>query len=162
MAAPHYGFTGTDDPPVRDSVHWEWPVQALPPPPPPPSSTSTKLRTTTATSASATAGTGTFSGVAGGSETSFQLKSFTDAKVVTPNENFYFDYPIMVASEINESLEMSNNKSLQAQVSLASTAENLSPVLDTQRMGMVCVQNRINNIQRDQDLYSTDLLNNET
>jgi|EP01049_Picozoa_sp_SAG25_P009068 hypothetical protein len=35
MAAPHYGFTGTDDPPVRDSVHWEWPVQALPPPPPP-------------------------------------------------------------------------------------------------------------------------------
>ena len=123
-------------------------------------STSTKLRTTTATSASATAGTGTFSGVAGGSETSFQLKSFTDAKVVTPNENFYFDYPIMVASEINESLEMSNNKSLQAQVSLASTAENLSPVLDTQRMGMVCVQNRINNIQRDQDLYSKDLLNN--
>ena len=125
-------------------------------------STSTKLRTTTATSASATAGTGTFSGVTGGSETSFQLKSFTDAKVVTPNENFYFDYPIMVASEINESLEMSNNKSLQAQVSLASTAENLSPVLDTQRMGMVCVQNRINNIQRDQDLYSTDLLNNAT
>ena len=125
-------------------------------------STSTKLRTTTATSASATAGTGTFSGVTGGSETSFQLKSFTDAKVVTPNENFYFDYPIMVASEINESLEMSNNKSLQAQVSLASTAENLSPVLDTQRMGMICVQNRINNIQRDQDLYSTDLLNNAT
>ena len=120
----------------------------------------TKLRTTTGTSASASAGTGQFSGIAGGSETSFNLDSWTDAKSVTPNENVHFEKPIMIASEINESLEMSNNKSLQTQVTLSTTVENLSPVLDMQRMGFLAVQNRINNIQRDQDLYSSAILDN--
>ena len=122
----------------------------------------TKLRTTSGTSASATAGAGLYSGTNGGSETSFTLDSWTDAKEITPNENIYFDSPIMVASPINESLEMSTNKSLQAQVTLSSTAENLSPVLDIQRMGIICVQNRINNIKRDQDLYTTDTLGRST
>ena len=112
----------------------------------------TKLRTTTGTSASATAGTGQFSGITGGSETSFNLDAWTDAKRVTPNENIHFEKPIMIASEINESLE--------AQVTLSTTVENLSPVLDMQRMGFLAVQNRINNIQRDQDLYSSAVLDN--
>ena len=36
--------------------------------------------------------------------------------------------------------------------------ENLSPVLDTQRMGIICVQNRLNNIVVDQDHYSNGVL----
>ena len=116
------------------------------------------LRTTSATSASATAGAGSFSGVVGGSETSFNLAAFTDAKTVTPNENIHFEDPKMVASTINESLEMSNDKSLQAVITLATESENLSPVVDTQRMGMLVIQNRINNIQRSQDLYSISTL----
>jgi len=116
------------------------------------------LRTTSATSASATAGAGSFSGVVGGSETSFNLAAFTDAKTVSPNENIHFEDPKMVASTINESLEMSNEKSLQAVITLATESENLSPVVDTQRMGMLVIQNRINNIQRSQDLYSISTL----
>jgi hypothetical protein len=116
------------------------------------------LRTTSATSASATAGAGSFSGVVGGSETSFNLAAFTDAKTVSPNENIHFEDPKMVASTINESLEMSNDKSLQAVITLATESENLSPVVDTQRMGMLVIQNRINNIQRSQDLYSISTL----
>ena len=122
----------------------------------------TKVRTTTGTSASATAGSGSYSGTSGGSETSFNLDAWTNAKEITPNENIYFEDPVMIASTINESLEMSNNKSLQAQLTLSTDVENLSPVIDTQRMGMIAVQNRINNIKRDQDLYSTAVLNSSS
>jgi hypothetical protein len=122
----------------------------------------TKIRTTSGTSASATAGSGTYSGITGGSETSFNLTAWTDAKEVTPNENIYFEEPVLIASPINESLEMTNNKSLQAQLTLSTSSENISPVLDTQRMGMIAIQNRINNIKRDQDLYSTAILNSSS
>ena len=30
MVAPHYGYTGDDDPAMRDIVSWESPVQAMP------------------------------------------------------------------------------------------------------------------------------------
>ena len=122
----------------------------------------TKVRTTTASSASGTPDELGFSGTGGGSEVSFVLDAWTDAKEITPNENINFDYPIMVASSINENANMSNNKSFQTQITLSTDQENLSPVVDTQRMGLLTVQNRINNIQRDQDLYSSSLLDNAT
>ena len=61
----------------------------------------------------------------------------------------------MVASGVNETNKMSGNKSFELRMTLSSNTSNLSPVLDTQRMGIFAIQNRINNINSLSDLYST-------
>ena len=66
----------------------------------------------------------------------------------------------MVASQINETNNLSSNKSFQLVASMKSNADNLSPVIDTQRMGVLAVQNRINKIESILDLYSTDINTN--
>ena len=50
----------------------------------------------------------------------------------------------MVASEINETNEMSGSKSLFVDLTFNTTNTKLSPVLDTQRMSAIVVQNRLN------------------
>ena len=51
----------------------------------------------------------------------------------------------MVASEINETNEMSGSKSLFVDLTFNTTKyKNFSPVLDTQRMSAIVVQNRLN------------------
>jgi hypothetical protein len=74
---------------------------------------------------------------------------------VSPNENVDFLEPVMVASQENEDNQMSGNKSFEVLATLTTDVENITPVIDTQRMGMICVQNRINNINVITDLYST-------
>ena len=64
----------------------------------------------------------------------------------------------MVASTINETNEMTGNKSFEVLATMSTPVENLSPVIDTQRMGMICFQNRLNNIVVDQDHYSSSVL----
>ena len=76
-------------------------------------STFTTIRTTTANSPSGT------SGVSGGTETSFNLTSFTMQRPVSPNENVYYESPQMVASTVNESQEMTGNKSFQLNMTLS-------------------------------------------
>ena len=60
------------------------------------------------------------------------------------NENNYFHTPRVVASEVNENIFTGGNKSVTLAVNLSSTNESLSPVLDTQRMSLVAISNRIN------------------
>ena len=107
----------------------------------------TKLRTTSGTSPSTTSGT------LGGGETSYNLTAGSAAVEVTPNENVNFTEPCMVASSVNEGEYMSQNKSFEILATLTSPVENLSPVIDTQRMGQICIQNRLNNINAMSDLY---------
>ena len=57
---------------------------------------------------------------------------------------------------------MSGNKSFELRMTLASNTSNLSPVLDTQRMGLFAIQNRINNIGSLSDLYSTSVSGQDT
>ena len=115
-----------------------------------------KIRTTTGTSSSSA----TASTVKGGDETSFTLTSFTDAQQIALNENLNFSSPCMIASQVNETNNLSSNKSFQLVASMKSNADNLSPVIDTQRMGVLAVQNRINKIESILDLYSTDINTN--
>jgi hypothetical protein len=116
----------------------------------------TKLRTTSATSASST------SGVTGGSEASYNLTAGSSAMEVTANENVNFTEPCMVASTVNEGEYMSQNKSFEVLATLTSPVENLSPVIDTQRMGQICIQNRLNNINAMSDLYPVTMTNAES
>jgi hypothetical protein len=60
------------------------------------------------------------------------------------NDNIYFTAPQMVASDINQTNEMSGNKSLFVQLDLTSVNTKLSPVIDTQRMSAFTIQNRLN------------------
>ena len=112
------------------------------------SDVTTKIRTTSGTSASNT------EGYSGGNETSFNILAGSSAVEVSPNENINFTDPVMVASTINETNEMTGNKSFEVLATLSTGVENITPVIDTQRMGMICVQNRINNINVDTDYYS--------
>ena len=50
----------------------------------------------------------------------------------------------MVASDINQTNEMSGSKSLFVTCNLTTSNTKLSPVIDTQRISMITVQNRLN------------------
>ena len=79
-----------------------------------------------------------------GSESEFTLTAYANRQSVVANDNIYFTAPQMVASDINQTNEMSGNKSLFVQVDLASTNTRLSPVIDLQRMSAFTIQNRLN------------------
>ena len=79
-----------------------------------------------------------------GSETEFTLTASTNAVNVIANDNIYFEAPNMVASDINQTNEMSGSKSLFVKASLTTSNTKVSPVIDTQRISMITVQNRVN------------------
>jgi hypothetical protein len=79
-----------------------------------------------------------------GSETEFSLTSTTSAVNVVANDNIYFEAPNMVASDINQTNEMSGSKSLFVNCTLTTSNTKVSPVIDTQRISMITVQNRLN------------------
>ena len=71
------------------------------------------------------------------------------------NDNYEFDVPYMVTSAINETNELGSRKSFEIRLGMKSTTSFLSPVIDTGRMGMVAVSNRINNIDSSADIFPT-------
>ena len=117
----------------------------------------TKIRTTSGNSASSTAG------VTGGSEIPFTLAAGSAAVEISPNENTDFVSPTMICSGINEQQStLSGTKSFHALCTMTTPVENLSPVIDTQRMGVICIQNRLNNINVNTDYYSSGVLDKDT
>ena len=80
-----------------------------------------------------------------GSESEFSLTSNTNKLSVVNNANIYFTVPNAVMSEINETNEMSGNKSFWTILEFSTTNTKLSPVLDTQRLSAFTISNRLNN-----------------
>jgi hypothetical protein len=79
------------------------------------------------------------------SETSFLDNGFED---VTLNENNPFNTPRMIASRVNELEYLDNlpgNRSLTLEVNLNTTQEDISPVIDLNRVNAILTTNRINN-----------------
>ena len=75
-------------------------------------------------------------------QTAYALdSSFTD---VLANENNNFFAPRMVASEINENNSLGGNKSVTFNVTMQTTNDSLSPILDTQRTSLVAISNKVN------------------
>ena len=101
-----------------------------------------RLQSTTGTSAS-------------GSQTSFTLQSTSASDVVPLNDNFVYDVPKLVASPINETNELAGSKSLRLSVSMSTLVENLSPVIDLDRKSVICIANRLDNIDNSSDVYPT-------
>ena len=79
-----------------------------------------------------------------GTESSFSKTSEDNSVSIIANDNIYFTSPKMIASDINETNEMSGSKSILIKCTLSSDNANLSPVIDTQRMSAVCISNRLN------------------
>ena len=79
-----------------------------------------------------------------GSESEFSLTADSNKVAVVGKDNIYFTAPQMVASEINETNEMSGQKSFWNIITLNTTNTKLSPVLDTQRMSAFTITNRLN------------------
>jgi len=90
-----------------------------------------------------------------GSETSF-VKS-TTTRTIPLDDNYYWDTSNMVSSTINETNELSGVKSLSMPITLSSTDSRVSPVIDTQRMSMVAVSNKVNVIDSSSDVYPTSI-----
>ena len=68
------------------------------------------------------------------------------SSTITLNDNNTLIVPKLVASGINETNEMGGAKSMEISTQLSSTSDNVSPVLDVDSLGMIGVQNRINNV----------------
>ena len=71
------------------------------------------------------------------------------------NDNYKFDVPYMVCSRINEVNELSSLRSFETQITMETNSSWISPVIDTGRMSMVVVSNRLNNIDTSADVYPT-------
>ena len=105
---------------------------------------SSTIRTTTATSPN-------------GTETSFSLAGTSFAKPITLGENFIFDKPRMVCSQINETNEIAGQKSFYLDFQMRSNRENLSPTVDLDRKSIVAFSNRLNRIDSASDMGVTAL-----
>jgi len=89
-----------------------------------------------------------------GTETSFS-KIDKDEISLLLNEPSDLDRTNIIASDVNEELEMSSRKSLEVKFSLTSTATNLSPVIDLEDASVVLTANDINSVNSSSDVYPT-------
>ena len=80
-----------------------------------------------------------------GSESEFITTTLSSALSITAGNNIFFTSPQMVASQINETNHMGGFKSLYTNLTLTTTNTKVSPVIDTSRMSMISIQNRLNN-----------------
>ena len=79
-----------------------------------------------------------------GSESEFTTTTLSNALSITTGSNIFFTSPQLVASQINETNRMGGLKSLYTNLTLSTTNTKVSPVVDTARMSMIAVQNRLN------------------
>ena len=78
-----------------------------------------------------------------GTETPFTLDTTAASTVI--GDNIYFTSPRLVASAINQTNEMSGNKSLVVDLTMSSLNTNLSPFIDIKRLNAFAINNRLNN-----------------
>ena len=89
--------------------------------------------------------------------TSFSLQGTSFARPITLGENFFFDNPKIIASQINETNELNSSKSFFLTLTMTSEFDNLTPVVDLDRASIAAVTHRLNNIQSSSDVYPTSL-----
>lgn len=80
-----------------------------------------------------------------GSETTYQIPTTYTPVIV--NSNYYPSTPQQIASEVNETNSMSGGKSFWLKGVMSTNADNLSPMIDLERVSVVNVANRIDNPQ---------------
>ena len=108
----------------------------------PDTSISAKTKTTSGTSPS-------------GSQQSFVKQTLSQADIIPITDNYYFEDPAIICSQVNETNELSGNKSFELIFTMTSNKENLSPIVDLDRKTIVAVANRLDNVDTSSDVYPT-------
>jgi hypothetical protein len=92
-----------------------------------------------------------------GSQTSYSTAALTpqNAEIITLGENYYFNNPKLIASSINETNELAGSKSMFLDLTMQSTVENLSPVIDLDKKTVVAFTNRLDNIDSSSAVFPT-------
>lgn len=80
-----------------------------------------------------------------GTETGYTKTTAANRVQIIPNDNFYFEAQQQIASPINETNNLSGNKSVTYEVDMITANENLSPVVDLARSNLIAVSNRMDN-----------------
>ncbi len=88
-----------------------------------------------------------------GSQTPFQ--KLTNGISLPINENFFFDAPRMICSNINETNELSTAKSFEMTLALSTSKSNISPVIDLDKASIITIANRLDNVDSSSDIYPT-------
>ena len=110
---------------------------------------SAKSRSTTGTSPS-------------GAQQSFVKQTLSQADQIPITDNYYFEEPRIICSQVNETNELSGNKSFELIFTMTSSVENLSPIIDLDRKTIVTVANRLDNIDASSDVYPIAEFNSPT
>ncbi len=82
----------------------------------------------------------------------------TTSTTITLNDNNELLTPKIIASDINQTNEMGGKKSLSLTCQLVSSKDNVSPVLDVDSIGLIAIQNRINNVSSSSDVVASDFI----
>jgi hypothetical protein len=109
----------------------------------PDTSLTAKVRTTSGTSPS-------------GSQSSFAKQTLGNAENIPINDNYYFSSPKLICSQVNETNELSGDKSFNLIFTMNSDVENLSPIVDLDKKTVVAVANRLDSIDSSADVYPSD------
>ena len=91
-----------------------------------------------------------------GSQTSFSKQALSQAETIPLTDNYTFANPKVVCSPINETLELSGEKSFNLIMTMTSEKENLSPIIDLDRKTVIAVANRLDNVDTSSDVYPVD------
>lgn len=76
----------------------------------------------------------------------------TTRQYIALNDNNFFAAPNIVASNLNETREMSSQSSLEIRLQLLSYSNNVSPIIDMDSVGCILNMNRINKIDSSSDV----------
>jgi hypothetical protein len=92
-----------------------------------------------------------------GSETPY-ITSSTFNPCIIGNNNSYYS-PQMIASSVNEAANLSGNKSLTFSATMQTSIDTVSPVIDTTRASLICINNAINKpTESNTDLAALDVI----
>ena len=77
---------------------------------------------------------------------------------ISPNDNYYFEESRIIASGVNEVYRnqaslLNGNKSVTYTISMSTSQDNLSPVLDVNRCNLITAANRMDNPTGDEDRF---------
>ena len=80
-----------------------------------------------------------------GTESAYNLDA--GYRPIILNDNYVTDRPYMITSKVNEDAKLSSQKSFWLQGVLSTNSDNVSPMIDLERMSTFCIANRIDNPQ---------------
>ena len=90
----------------------------------------------------------------GGSETSFDTTTEANAFPIALNQEYPLEKTAIIASPPNETNEMNSSRSFFLDLIFKSDNSYLSPVLDLTDPAVICIGNRLDNIDSSSDVYT--------